>query len=52
MTVNSKIFSVSTLNTVKYGRLTPNIKPHLDPLQLTLINNQHLVATNSHLWVV
>ena len=45
MTVNGKIFSVSTLNTMKYGRLTLNIKPHLDPLQLT-------VATNSHLWVV
>ncbi len=32
MTVNSKIFSISTLNTIEHGPLTLNIKPHLDPL--------------------
>ncbi len=31
MTVNSKIFSISTLNTIEHGPLTLNIKPHLDP---------------------
>ena len=31
MTVDSKIFSISTLNTIEYGPLTLNIKPHLDP---------------------
>ena len=32
MTVDSEIFSISTLNTIEYGPLTLNIKPHLDPL--------------------
>jgi hypothetical protein len=32
MTVNNKIFGVSTLNTIEYGPSTLNIKPHLDPL--------------------
>ncbi len=31
MTVDSEIFSISTLNTIEYGPLTLNIKPHLDP---------------------
>ena len=35
MTVNSKIFSISTLNTIEHGPLTLNIKPHLDPLVTT-----------------
>jgi hypothetical protein len=34
MTVDSEIFSISTLNTIEYGPLTLNIKPHLDPLRL------------------
>ena len=32
MTVDSEIFSISTLNTIEHGPLTLNIKPHLDPL--------------------
>ena len=32
MTVDSEIFSISTLNTIEHGALTLNIKPHLDPL--------------------
>ena len=33
MTVDSEIFSISTLNTIEHGPLTLNIKPHLDPLK-------------------
>ncbi len=41
MTVDSEIFSISTLNTIEYGPLTLNIKPHLDPQPSYSIPHNH-----------
>ena len=48
MTVNSKIFSISTLNTIEHGPLTLNIKPHLDPhMNCPLEKQIQLICTAS-----
>ncbi len=45
MTVDSEIFSISTLNTIEYGPLTLNIKTHLDPLY-----SYQLCQSTSYIW--
>jgi hypothetical protein len=47
MTVNSRIFSVLTLNTIEYGPPTLNIKPHLDPLTSVNIKDLHIIMSVS-----
>ncbi len=51
MTVNSKIFSISTLNTIEHGPLTLNIKPHLDPPIRRKISPLERESNSSYFWI-